>query len=61
MRIEDRIIYADEGKVLDFAIPHYVLNEDHEIIQNHLYSTQLHMGRKDKPENYIEVDASEVK
>ena len=29
MRVVDRTIYADEGKLLDFKEPHYVLNEDH--------------------------------
>jgi len=29
MRIDGRFIYSSTGKVLDFAEPHYVLNEDH--------------------------------
>lgn len=61
MRVVDRTIYADEGKLLDFKEPHYVLNEDHQVVEKHLYSTQLKMGRFDKPENYKEVDIKDIK
>ena len=58
MKIIDRYIYADEGKLLDFAKPHFAMNEDP--IRIHLNTPILHMGIMDKPENYIEVDISEV-
>lgn len=61
MRIDGRFIYSSTGKVLDFKEPHYVLNEDHQVIEKHLYSTQLKMGRFDKPENYKEVDIKDIK
>lgn len=60
MRVVDRTIYADEGKLLDFAKPHYAMNEDNIPAKQHLYSPMLRMGRMDKPQNYIEVDKSEV-
>lgn len=60
MRVEDRYIYADEGKVLDFAEPHFAMDEDNIPVRQHLYSPVLHMGSMDKPQNYIEVDKEEV-
>ena len=49
MRVEGRFIYADEGKVLDYAKPHFALDEDNIPARQHLYSPMLHMGRMDKP------------
>lgn len=60
MRIEGRFIYADAGKVLDYAEPHFAMNEDNVPVRIHLNTPILHMGIMDKPENYIEVDISEV-
>jgi len=60
MRVIDRVIYADEGKLLDFKEPHYALDEDKVVTQVHLYVPSLRMGRMDKPENYIEVDEEEA-
>ena len=57
---ETKILYADEGKVLDFKEPKFVLNEFHETIQAHLYTKKIRLGRMDSPENYIEIDESEV-
>ena len=60
MRVIDRFIYADEGKLLDFAKPHFAMDDDNTPVRIHLYSPMLRMGRMDKPQNYIEVDKSEV-
>lgn len=61
MKLIDNILYADEGKLLDFKEPKYALNEDRELIQVHLYSPKLRLGRMDSIDNYIEVEKSEVK
>ena len=61
MKLIDNILYADEGKLLDFKEPKYALNEDKELIQVHLYSPKLRLGRMDSIDNYIEVEKSEVK
>lgn len=61
MKLIDKKLYADEGKVLDFAKPKYALDEDHVQTQVHLYTKFIRLGMMDKPENYIEVDESEVK
>lgn len=54
---------ADEGKVFDWAEPHYVYvpvdetRPDGEMkqIQEHLYATTLFIGSNDSIDNYIEV------
>ena len=54
---------ADEGKVFDWAEPHYVYvpvdgtKPDGEMkqIQEHLYATTLFIGSNDSIDNYIEV------
>ena len=61
MKLIDNILYADEGKLLDFKEPKYALNEDRELVQVHLYSPKLRLGRMDSANNYIEVEKSEVK
>ena len=53
MKIEGKFIYADEGKLLDFAKPHFAMNEDNVPVRIHLNTPILHMG-------IIEVDISEV-
>ena len=74
MRVLDRTIYADEGKLLDFKEPRYALDEDKVdrktirealdedkgVTQVHLYTPSLRMGRMDKPENYIEVNEEDI-
>ena len=60
MRVIDRTIYADEGKLLDFKEPRYALDEDKVVTQVHLYTPSLRMGRTDKPENYIEVNEEDI-
>ena len=59
---------ADEGKVFDWAEPHYVYvpvdetRPDGEMkqIQEHLYATTLFIGSNDSIDNYIEVDKPET-
>ena len=59
---------ADEGKVFDWAEPHYVYvpvdetRPDGEMkqIQEHLYATTLFIGSNDSIDNYIEVDKPEI-
>lgn len=54
---------ADEGKVFDWAEPHYVYvpvdetKPDGEMkqIQEHLYATTLFIGSNDSIDNYVEV------
>ncbi|MBQ5476061.1 MAG: hypothetical protein IIT65_15625 [Lachnospiraceae bacterium] len=60
MKLVDRILYADEGKVLDFKEPHYALNDKGEQEQVHLYVKKIRLGRMDSPDNYIEIDENEV-
>ena len=61
MKIIDNILYAEDNKLLDFKNPKYALNEDKELVQVHLYSPKLRLGRMDSMDNYIEVEKSEVK
>ena len=56
MRVIDRTIYADEGKLLDFKEPRYALDEDKVVTQVHLYTPSLRIGLMDKSQNYIEID-----
>lgn len=59
---------ADEGKVFDWAEPHYVYvpvdetKPDGEMkqIQEHLYAITLFIGSNDSIDNYIEVDKPET-
>ncbi len=59
---------ADEGKVFDWAEPHYVYvpvdetKPDGEMkqIQEHLYAITLFIGSNDSIDNYIEVDKPEA-
>ena len=58
---------ADEGKVFDWAEPHYVYvpvdetKPDGEMkqIQEHLYAITLFIGSNDSIDNYIEVNKPE--
>ena len=52
---------ADEGKVFDWKEPRFIENENGEQVQEHLYVKTLFIGGTDTIENYIEVDAVEVK
>lgn len=56
MKLVGRILYADEGKVLDFKEPHYAYNEKHEQVEVHLYTKKIRLGRMDSQDNYIEID-----
>lgn len=47
---------ADEGKVFDWAEPHFIENEKGEQVQEHLYAKTLFIGGNDSINNYIEVD-----
>ena len=56
---------ADEGKVFDWAEPHYVygpVDPEHpelgvkQVGQEHLYAKTLFIGGNDTIDNYIEVD-----
>lgn len=47
---------ADEGYVFDWAEPRYVLDENGEEVQEHLYAKTLFIGVNDNIENYIEVE-----
>ena len=60
MKLENGTLYAEEGKVLDFAEPKYAVNEEKIVTQVHLYSPYIKLGKFDKAENYIEVDKPEV-
>lgn len=59
---------ADEGKVFDWAEPHYVYvpvdetKPDGEIkqIQEHLYAITLFIGSNDSIDNYVEVNKPET-
>ena len=59
---------AVEGKVFDWAEPHYVYvpvdetRPDGEMkqIQEHLYATTLFIGSNDSIDNYVEVDKPEI-
>ena len=52
---------ADEGKIFDWKEPRFIENENGEQVQEHLYVKTLFIGGTDTIENYIEVDAVEVK
>lgn len=56
MHLIGNILYADEGKVLDFKEPHYAYNDKGELEQVHLYSKKIRLGRMDSADNYIEID-----
>lgn len=60
MKLEGRKLIAEKGKLLDFAKPQWALDEDHVPTQMHLYAEFITLGKMDKAENYIEVDASVV-
>lgn len=59
MRIEGRMLYAENGKVIDFKEPQWALDEDNVPVQRHLYVTQMKLGKMDSPDRYIEVDLPE--
>lgn len=61
MKLDGKRLYADEGKVLDFASPKFALDKEKIPTQVHLYTKSIYLGSMDKAENYIEVDESQVK
>ena len=60
MYLVGNVLYAEEGKLLDFKEPKYALNDEHELVQVHLYSPKIRLGRMDSADNYIEIRKSEV-
>ena len=59
---------ADEGKVFDWAEPHYIyepIDPEHpelgekQVGQEHLYAKTLFIGGNDSIDNYIEVNTPE--
>lgn len=60
MKQIDRMLYADEGKVIDFKEPQWALDEDNAPVQKHLYVTQMKLGKMDSADRYVEVDKPEV-
>jgi hypothetical protein len=57
MKLIDRTLIADEGKVLDFKEPKYAVKEGNVIEQIHLMVPSIKLGRFDQSSNYIEVEA----
>ena len=47
---------ADEGKVFDWAEPHFIEVEDGTKVQEHLYAKTVFIGGTDSIDNYIEVE-----
>ncbi len=60
MKLIDNILYADEGKLLDFKESKYALNDKGEQVEVHLYTKKIRLGRMDSQDNYIEVKKLEV-
>lgn len=50
---------ADEGKVFDFAEPRFIMDEEGNEIQEHLYVRTLFISSHDDINNYIEVEVNE--
>lgn len=46
---------ADEGYVFDWKEPRYVIDEEGNEVQEHLYVKTLFIGATDSIDNYIEV------
>lgn len=59
MKIEGRMLYAEDNKVIDFKEPQWALDEDNVPIQRHLYVSQMKLGKMDSADRYIEVDLPE--
>ena len=51
---------ADEGHVFDWVEPHFLEDENHNKIQEHLYVKTLFIGANDSIDNYIEVEEGEA-
>lgn len=51
---------ADEGKVFDWAEPHFIEDENGEQLQEHLYVKTVFIGGTDSIDNYDEVDEPAV-
>lgn len=47
---------ADEGYVFDWKEPRYIVDEEGNETQEHLYVKTLFIGGNDSIENYIEVE-----
>ena len=48
---------ADEGKVFDYAEPHFIEDENGNEVREHLYARVLYLSPNDDISNYIEVYA----
>ena len=48
---------ADEGKVFDWIEARFILDEEGNEVQEHLYVKTLFIGANDSITNYIEVDS----
>lgn len=48
---------ADEGKVFDWVEPRYIVDEEGNEVQEHLYAKTLFIGGNDNIDNYMEVEA----
>lgn len=59
MKIEGRMLYAEDGKVIDFKEPQWALDEDNVPVQRHLYVTQMKLGKMDSADRYVEVELPE--
>lgn len=56
MRIEGRMLYSENGKVIDFKEPQWAMDEYNFPVQRHLYVTQMKLGKMDSADRYVEVD-----
>lgn len=57
MKLINRTLIADEGKVLDFKEPKYSVREGNVIEQIHLMVPSIELSQFDQSSNYIEVEA----
>lgn len=48
---------ADEGMVFDWVEPRYIVDEEGNEVQEHLYVKTLFIGGNDNITNYMEVEA----
>ena len=48
---------ADEGKVFDWRESRFIMGDDGQEVQEHLYAKTLFIGENDSIKNYWEVEA----
>ncbi len=53
---------ADDGKVFDWVNleAHQAIDENNNVIQEHLYAKAIYLGVGDSIENYVEIDDPRV-